>query len=57
MENVVRDLTVLLVIAIFLAIIVGVALTGNPAAFWYSQIILQLLMAAIGLWIAFGRGE
>ncbi len=57
MENVKRDLTVLLVIAVFLAIIVGIALTGNTTAFWYGQIVLQLAMAAAALWIAFGGGE
>jgi len=56
-EDVKRDLMVLAVIAVFLALIVGIALTGNPHVFWYGQIILQLAMAAVALWIAFGRGE
>ena len=49
-----RDLTVLLVIAIFLAIIVVISLYTSPTVFWYSQIVLQLIMAGIALAIAFG---
>ena len=57
MEDVRRDLTVLTVIALFLIIIVITALVGSPTSFWYTQIVAQLLMAAVALWIAFGRGE
>ncbi|MEB3760836.1 MAG: hypothetical protein GSR81_08365 [Desulfurococcales archaeon] len=52
METLKRDLTVLLVIAVFIAIIVLIAFAGSTA-FWYGQIILQLIMAAIALKIAF----
>ena len=57
MEDVRRDLTVLLIIALFLVIIVEAALYGTPTSFWYTQIAAQLVMAAIALWIAFGKGE
>jgi hypothetical protein len=52
-----RDLGILGLIALFLAIIVGIAWTGNTTAFWYGQIILQLLMASIALIVAFGGGK
>ncbi len=57
MEDVRKDLTVLLIIALFLVIIVEAALYGTPTSFWYTQIAAQLVMAAIALWIAFGKGE
>ena len=57
MEDVRRDLTVLAVIAVFLIFIVITALVGSPTSFWYTQIVAQLVMAAVALWIAFGRGE
>ncbi len=56
MKTLKRDLTVLAVIALFLLIIVVMALTTSPTVFWYGQIVLQLLMAGIALYIAFGGG-
>jgi hypothetical protein len=52
-----RDLAVIGVIIIFLAIIIIVGLYTSSTVFWYSQIVLQLIMAGIALWIAFGGGE
>ncbi len=56
MYNVRKDLTVLGLIAFFIFLIVVIALTGSSTAFWYGQIVLQLVMAGIVLSIAF-RGE
>ncbi len=56
METLKRDLTVLSVIAIFIILVILVSFAGSTA-FWYGQIILQLVMAAIALKIAFSEEE
>jgi hypothetical protein len=52
-----RDLAVIGVIVLFLFLIVLVGLYTSSSTFWYGQIVLQLIMAGIALWIAFGGGE